>query len=80
MAAENKRHKLRLKIIEETTTYFAKEVEQNKLMGKNYKKICMTLNYIERFLILASAVTGCISIYAFASVFGLPIGIISYAS
>ena len=36
-----------------------------------------TLNYIAHFLILASAVTGCISISAMASLLGNPIGITS---
>ena len=39
----------------------------------------MTLNYIECFLILASAVAGCISISAFVSLVGIPIGITSSA-
>ena len=40
-------------------------------MGKKHKKICTTLNYIQRFLILASTVTGWISISAFASSLGI---------
>ena len=48
-------------------------------MSKKYKKVCATLNHIEHFLILASAVTGCISISAFASLLGIPIGITSSA-
>ena len=46
-------------------------------MNKKHKKIYTTLNYIEHFLILASTVTGCISISAFG--FLLPIGIRSSA-
>ena len=46
---------------------------------KSTKKVCTTLNYIEHFLILASAVTGCISISAFASLLGILIGITSCA-
>ena len=34
-----------------------------------------TRNYIEHFLILASTVTGCISISTFVSLTGIPIGI-----
>ena len=48
-------------------------------MSKKHKKICRTLNYIEHFLTLASAVNGCISISAFASLLGIPIGITSSA-
>ena len=36
-----------------------------------------TLNYTEHFLILGSTITGCISISAFASLVGIPIGITS---
>ena len=39
----------------------------------------MILNDIERFPILASTITGCISISAFASLIGIPIGITSSA-
>ena len=48
-------------------------------MSRKYKKVCASLNYIEHFLILASAVTGCISISAFNSFLGIPIGILSSA-
>ena len=39
----------------------------------------MTLNYIEHLLFLASAVTGCLLISAFASFLGIPIGITTSA-
>ena len=39
--------------------------------------ICTTLNYNEHFFILASTITGCISISDFASFLGIPIGITS---
>ena len=48
-------------------------------MSKKHKKVCTTLNYIEYFLILASAITGCISISAFTSLIRIPIGITSSA-
>ena len=48
-------------------------------MSKKHKKVCTTLNYIEHFLILASTITGCISISAFASLIGILIGITSSA-
>ena len=48
-------------------------------MSKKNKKFCTTLNYIEHFLILASAVTGCISISAFASLVSIPVGITNSA-
>ena len=45
-------------------------------MSRKHNKLPTTLNYIKHFLILASAITRCISIYAFAS---WPIGITSSA-
>ena len=58
----------------EKRNYFLEKIEQNKLMSRENKNVFTTLNYIERFLILASAITGCISISAFASLLGIPIG------
>ena len=48
-------------------------------MSKMHKKVRITLNYIEHILILASAMTGCISISAFVSLIGIPIEITSSA-
>ena len=46
-------------------------------MNKKHQKICTTLNYIEHFLILASTITGCVSISAFSSSVGILVGITS---
>ena len=46
-------------------------------MSKKHKKVCTILIYIEDFLMLGSTITGCISIPAFASLVGIPIGITS---
>ena len=46
-------------------------------MSRKRRKNCTTLNYTEHFPILASAITGCISISVFASLFGISIGITS---
>ena len=43
-------------------------------MSKNCKKVCTTLNYVKHLFILASTVTGCVSISAFTSLVGIPIG------
>ena len=48
-------------------------------MSKKHKKVCPTLNYIEHQLILASTVTGCVSISTFASLVGIPVDIASSA-
>ena len=68
----------RLKNIDETRDYFLEEKKQNELVSKKHKTVCATLNCIEHFLILASTITGCISIFAFASLIGIPIGITSF--
>ena len=47
------------------------------MISKKNKKNCTTLNYIEHFLILASTITGCISISALASLIDIPIGIMN---
>ena len=41
-------------------------------MSNKHKRFCTTLHYIEHFLILASAVTGCISVSVFASLLCIP--------
>ena len=46
-------------------------------MSQKHKKVCRTLSYIERFLVLVSRVNGCISISAFASSVATPITITS---
>ena len=48
-------------------------------MSRKHKKVCKTLNYIEHFPILASTITRCISISGFASLIGIPTGIMSSA-
>ena len=63
MAEEHISQELRLKNIDETRNYF----------------LSKTLIYIKHFLILDSAITGCISISAFASLLGIPVGITSFA-
>ena len=43
-----------------------KKIEQNEFWSKKHKKVCTTLSYIKHFLVLASTITGSISISAFA--------------
>ena len=68
-----------MKNIEKNTIYFIQERKQNELMSKKYKKVYMALNYIEQLLVLASAVSRCVSISAFTSLVDIPIGIVSSA-
>ena len=63
MVEEHISQELRLKNIDETRNYF----------------LSKTLIYVKHFLILDSAITGCISISAFASLLGIPVGITSFA-
>ena len=67
----------KLKNINKTRNCFVEEIEHNELMSNKHRKVCATLNYIASFLFLGSAVTGCISSSVFASLLGIPIGIIS---
>ena len=48
-------------------------------MSEKHKKECKYLNYVEHLLTLASAVTGCVSTSAFASLVCIPVGITSSA-
>ena len=48
-------------------------------MSKKHRKFSTALNNIEHFLILGSKITGCVSIFAFASLVSVPIGITSSA-
>ena len=75
MVEENISQEFRLKDIDRTRNYLIEEINRNELISKKHKKICTTPNYTEHFLILGSAVTGCISISAFTSLVGIPIGI-----
>ena len=59
--------------------YFVEEIKQIELMSRKHKQVCTTLNHIEHFLILASAITGCISISDFSSLFGVPIAVMRSA-
>ena len=70
----------RLKNIDETRNYLIEEINWNEFTSKMYKKVCITLSYIEDFLILASAITGCVSISSFTSLVGIPKGIMISAT
>ena len=48
-------------------------------MSNKPKKVCTTLTYVEQFIILVFAITGCISISAFTSLVGIRIWIASSA-
>ena len=79
MVEENISQEFRLKNIDETRNYLIEEINRNELMSKKHKKVCITLNYIEHFLILASTITGCISVFAFTPLLSILMRVTSFA-
>ena len=77
--AEEGSLEFRLRKNDETRNYLLDELKHNNLMSEQYKKTSYYLNYVENLLILASTVTGCISISAFASLVCVPVIIASSA-
>ena len=67
--------KFRLRNIDGTRNYFLEEIEQNELMSTKHKKVCAALNYIEHFLMWVPTTTVWTSIFYFASLIGILIGI-----
>ena len=76
---KNTSQEFRLKNIEEIKNYLINKIDENDLMSKKRKKGFTILNYTENFFILVSVITGCVSISAFASLAGIPMGITSSA-
>ena len=74
---ENMSHKFKLEKVHETRDYLFEKINQNELMSQKQNMVFRTINYIEHFLILGTTITGCISISAFASLVGIPVGITS---
>ena len=79
MVDKNISQGFRLKNIDKERNYFFGKIEQIELMSIKQKKVSTTVNYIEHFLTLACTITGCVSISAFGSLLGFPIGITSSA-
>ena len=69
----------RFKKIDETRIYFIEGIKQSYLMIKKYQTFWMVLNYNKHLLILGSMFNSCTSIYNFASLVDIPIGIVSSA-
>ena len=78
MSKENMNQEFRLEKIDEIRNYLNEEINRNKLMRKEHKKVCRVLNYIEHSLIVILTITGRVSISAFASLVSIPIGIKFY--
>ena len=83
MPEENMNKEFRLTKIDGVKNYLIEEINRNELMSKKHEKDCRVLSYIDHSFILInqliSTVTECVSISAFASLVGVPIGIISSA-
>ena len=54
------------------------EIKQNDLTTKTRKKICKILDYTEHLHVLVCTVTRSISISAFGSLVGNPVGLTSF--
>ena len=76
---KNINQQFRLQKINGIKKYLIKEINQNDLMSKKYKKVCRVFNYIDHLLIVFFTITGCVSISAFAFLVGIPIVITSSA-
>ena len=70
---------IRLKNIDEIRNSLLDEIEQSDQISSKHEKLYKYLNCIEHMLILVLAVTGCVSISAFASSVCVPVGITSSA-
>ena len=65
----------RLRKIDETRNYLLDEIKHNNLIGEKYQNACKYLNYVQNLLIQSLTITACISIFAFASLVYVPVGI-----
>ena len=77
MPVENMNQEFRLKKVNEIRNYLIQETNRNESMSKKHKNFCRILNYIKHSLIAIFTITGCVSISAFSSLVGIPIGIAS---
>ena len=79
MSEEDICQEFKMKCINGTRKYLIEEINQNELMSKKHRKVYRVLNYIEHLLDLISTITGWVSIFAFSSLVGIPLGITSSA-
>ena len=68
---------LEWKILMKQEIISLKKQNLNKLMIKKHKIACTALNYIEQLLILIYVAARSVSISAYASLIGIPLGIVS---
>ena len=68
-----------LKNLDETRNCLLDEIKHNDLLNEKHKKVGSALNYFEHCLVFVSAISSCVSIYAFLSLVGAPVSIASSA-
>ena len=62
MVEQNISQEFTLQNTEETKNCLTEKINQIKFMNKKHKEVRTVFSYIEHLLILASVVTGCVSI------------------
>ena len=76
MTDESISREFRLKNINETRNYYIEEISLNEMMSKKHEIVCRVLNCVKNLLISVSTETGYVSISDFASLIGVPVGIV----
>ena len=71
------KQKFRLNKINEIKDYFIAEIKERELMSKRLSKYIASFDYFDKSLIVLSVTTGSISIASFATVIGVPVGMMS---
>ena len=71
----NDQQQFRLNKINEVKDYFIAEIHERELMGKTLSDYITSFDYFDKSLIVLSATSGSISIAAFATVLGAPVGL-----
>ena len=67
----------RLNRINEIKDYFVAEIKEKEVMSKKLNKYIASFDYFDKSLIVLSITTGSITIASFATVIGVPVGIVS---
>ena len=75
-ATPSNEQQFRLNKINEIKDYFLAEIRERELISKNISKYIASLDYFDKSLNVLSILSGSISIASFASVIGVPAGII----
>ena len=66
--------KFRLDEISKIQNYFIEEINQKKSCSQKLSKYITSFDYIDKILIVLSAVTGEVSVISFTSIVGAPFG------